>query len=91
MQRPTRVSIGLLYSLIIRFLPNIADQISILHPIQITWTQLGERNDGSPVPKAESWGESSKQSVCSYNSASGKKAIDILGIYSGVSMLDKTF
>jgi len=40
------------------------------------------------VTKLEgSWGESTKLTVCEYSSQKGKKYIDVIGLYSEVSML----
>ena len=37
------------------------------------------------------WSGSPKQSVCEYSSSSGTEYVDVLGIYSGVEILEKTF
>ena len=37
------------------------------------------------------WSGSAKQAVCEYASASGVQYIDVLGMFSGVEMLEKTF
>jgi hypothetical protein len=55
------------------------------------WSQLGERSTLGNAPVSESWGDSTKQTVCEYNSTTGKKYIDVLGLFSGVTMLEKTF
>ena len=55
--------------------------------IQLIWSQLGERTAKNVPPVSESWGDSTKQIACEYNSPSGKKYIDALGLFGGVAML----
>ena len=59
--------------------------------MQLLWAQLGERTSDSTPVVSESWGDSTKQVLCEYNSPSGKKYIDALGLFGGVTMLEKTF
>lgn len=59
----------------------------LLSFIQLLWAQLGERTTKNIPVVSESWGDSTKQVACEYNSPSGKKYIDALGLFGGVTML----
>ena len=58
---------------------------------QIISQELGERSNQNSRLMASGWKGPAKQSQCQYSSPQGTHYIDVLGFYSGVEMLEKTF
>ena len=74
-----------------RHLHRLLLHTSTPYPTQLISNELGQRSNNAQKLVAQKWSFSSKQSRCEYASSSGLKYLDVIGLYSGVEMVDKTF